>query len=118
MRSTIGRDRELVLVREFVEDLAGAAAFALDGEPGIGKTTLRKESVETGRGHGALQLLARSGPLLIPSDDCFWLYEAPSAEAVLEATRRAAIEVERVVQAVPIAADDRETHPTSLDKRR
>jgi hypothetical protein len=40
----------------------------------------------------------------VPADElCFWLYEGPSAEAVGEATRRAAIEVERVVEAVSIA---------------
>lgn len=42
--------------------------------------------------------------LFVPEDElCFWLYEGPSAEAVGEATRRAAIEAERVVEAVSIA---------------
>jgi hypothetical protein len=42
--------------------------------------------------------------VFVPSDEvCFLLYEGPSADAVGEATRRAAIEVERVVEAVSIA---------------
>ena len=35
-------------------------------------------------------------------ETCFHLYEAGSAEAVLEASRRAAIPVERVVEAIDI----------------
>jgi Protein of unknown function (DUF4242) len=36
---------------------------------------------------------------------CFHLYEAASPEAVLEATRRAAIPVERVLEAVDVEID-------------
>lgn len=52
--------------------------------------------------------------LFVPDDEtCFWLYEACSPEAVGEATRRAAIECERVVRAVPIAAPDAGDCPSS-----
>ena len=40
---------------------------------------------------------------LLPSDEtCFHLYEAGSPESVLEVSRRAAIPVERVVEAIDI----------------
>lgn len=42
--------------------------------------------------------------VFVPGDEvCYLLYEGPSVDAVGEATRRAAIEVERVVEAVSIA---------------
>ena len=41
--------------------------------------------------------------LFLGADEtCFHLYEAGSSEAVFEATRRAAIPVERVVEAIDI----------------
>lgn len=41
------------------------------------------------------------GSISVPEDEmCFYLYEGPSAAAVGEASRRAAIQFERVVEAV------------------
>jgi hypothetical protein len=45
------------------------------------------------------------GSISVPEDEmCFYLYEGPSAAAVREASRRAAIQFERVVEAVPVDA--------------
>ncbi len=45
--------------------------------------------------------------LFVPEDEtCFFLFEAPSAEAVAEASRRAGIAVERVVEAVQVGQDE------------
>ena len=44
--------------------------------------------------------------IFVPEDgSCFFLYEGPSADAVGEAGRRAALAVERVVEAVHVDAD-------------
>ena len=75
---------------------------------GLGEQELRQAAV---RARAAAQELTSEGTpvrylrsLFVPDDElCLWLYEATSAEAVGEATRRAAIEVERVVAAVSIA---------------
>ena len=72
---------------------------------GLGEQELRQAAV---RARAAAQELTSEGTpvryvrsLFVPDDElCLWLYEATSAEAVGEATRRAAIEVERVVAAV------------------
>ena len=45
--------------------------------------------------------------LFVPDDEtCFFLFEGPSAAAVKEAAERAAIPVERVVQAVQVGQED------------
>jgi len=49
--------------------------------------------------------------LFLGADEtCFHLYEADSAESVLEANRRASIPVERVVEAVDIELTDLRDH--------
>jgi hypothetical protein len=51
--------------------------------------------------------------LFLGADEtCFHLYEAGSAETVLEASRRAAIPVERVVEAVDIELEETESVPS------
>ena len=63
------------------------------------------------RARSAAEELSREGTavryvraLLLADDEmCFHLYEAATAESVLEATRRAGISVERVVEAIEIA---------------
>jgi len=44
-----GRDSELAALTAFVRDAAGPAALVLDGEPGIGKTTLWRSAVSEAR---------------------------------------------------------------------
>ena len=47
--------------------------------------------------------------IFVPEDEtCFLLYEGPSVEAVREATRRAAIPTEHIVEAVPAQAGQSE----------
>jgi DNA-binding CsgD family transcriptional regulator len=56
----VGRDDELVAVASFVGGLSGrASAFLLDGEAGIGKSTLWAVGVEAARSSGATMLSAR-----------------------------------------------------------
>jgi hypothetical protein len=44
--------------------------------------------------------------IFVPEDDsCFFLYEGPSADVVGEAGRRAALAVERVVEAVHVGGE-------------
>ena len=57
----IGREEELEAVRAFaVGD--GFAALVLEGEAGIGKTTLLREAVAAASGAGASVLVARPAP--------------------------------------------------------
>jgi hypothetical protein len=43
--------------------------------------------------------------IAIPEDEtCFHVFEGPSAEAVDEVSRRAALEYERIVEAMPVSA--------------
>ena len=56
----VGRDAELAAVRAFVEGTATApAALLLEGEPGIGKSTLWLAAVEHAQAHGISVLSAR-----------------------------------------------------------
>lgn len=56
----VGRDPELALLREFVEGLpSGPAALVLEGEPGIGKTTLLRAAVDLVRASCQRVLSAR-----------------------------------------------------------
>jgi DNA-binding CsgD family transcriptional regulator len=58
--SIVGREAELVLLRAFVDSLSdGAAALVLEGEAGMGKTTLWSAGVEDARDRGLLVLEAR-----------------------------------------------------------
>jgi hypothetical protein len=60
------------------------------------------------RARAASRELAREGTpvsylrsIFVPEDEiCFHLFEAPSAEAVLEATKQARLAVDRIVEAV------------------
>lgn len=60
------------------------------------------------RAHLAAEQLAREGTpvryvrsILIPADEtCFHVFEGPSAQAVGEASRRAALDYDRIVEAV------------------
>ena len=55
-----GRDAELAAVREFVADLSdGAAALVLQGEAGVGKTTVWEVGTEEAAAGGLLVLRAR-----------------------------------------------------------
>ena len=46
------------------------------------------------------------GSIAVPEDEmCFYLYDGPSADVVEEASRRAAIEFERVVEAVALGLE-------------
>ncbi len=56
----VGRDTELAAVRTFVEqDEGGLSALVLEGEPGIGKSTLWLAGVEHARARGLRVLAAR-----------------------------------------------------------
>ncbi|MEX2546455.1 MAG: AAA family ATPase [Chloroflexota bacterium] len=49
---TVGRERESVAVAAFVTGRDGPGALILEGEPGIGKTTLWRVGVDDARQHG------------------------------------------------------------------
>jgi DNA-binding CsgD family transcriptional regulator len=56
----IGRDAELAVVDAFVDaPTAGSRVLAVEGEPGIGKTTIWQHAVRRARDRGALVLVAR-----------------------------------------------------------
>jgi DNA-binding CsgD family transcriptional regulator len=55
----LGREAELALLREFVETDGGAAALAIEGPAGIGKTTLWRAAIEHADAHGRRVLSAR-----------------------------------------------------------
>ena len=58
--SVLGRDAELASLRDFVERAAsGAAALVLEGEAGMGKTTLWRAAVEHAEGVGLTVLHAQ-----------------------------------------------------------
>jgi DNA-binding CsgD family transcriptional regulator len=51
LNNVIGRTVELAAIDEFLDSLAdGPAALVLEGDPGIGKTTLVRAAIETARG--------------------------------------------------------------------
>ena len=57
----VGRDAELDAVRAFLDRVPdGLAAMFVEGEPGIGKTTIWQAAVETGRSRGWTVLEARA----------------------------------------------------------
>jgi DNA-binding CsgD family transcriptional regulator len=61
-RAVVGRAAELAAVDEFLEALAdGPSVLVLEGEPGIGKTTLWQAAVERARARGVRVLASRPG---------------------------------------------------------
>lgn len=59
MATVVGRDPELAAADSFLAADNGFAAFAIVGEPGIGKTTLWDEVMRRAQAGGALALVAR-----------------------------------------------------------
>ena len=60
MSTIVGRTEELDALFAFVDDAkAGPAALVLEGDPGIGKSTLLEAAVEHARERGVRVLLAR-----------------------------------------------------------
>ncbi len=60
MPEIVGRDEELACLRAFADRPgAGTAALLLEGEAGIGKSTLWRAGVEAARAHGARVLVSR-----------------------------------------------------------
>jgi DNA-binding CsgD family transcriptional regulator len=55
----VGREQELAAIAGFLEAGAPACAAAIEGEPGIGKTTLWRAAVEAAAGRGFRALAAR-----------------------------------------------------------
>src|SRR5215471_15441521 len=105
----VGRDAELRATARFLDSLAGQPqALLLEGEPGIGKTTLWLAAVEQARQRGFRVLLCRPSaaeaqlsyaslaerlademPVLLAIDDLQWL-DGSSARVVEFALRRLA----------------------------
>ena len=55
----VGRERALVVVERFLDRLAGPAALVVEGNPGIGKTTVWQEGVRLATARGASVLSCR-----------------------------------------------------------
>ncbi|MBM2822659.1 MAG: ATPase,transcriptional regulator, luxR family [Thermoleophilia bacterium] len=56
----VGRDEELAAADHFLDAVPdGSRALVLEGEPGIGKTTVWRETVRRARGRGFLVLMSR-----------------------------------------------------------
>ena len=91
---TRGHDAEVSRRAVFVEERARTASARRPPEPA------RPPKSSPGRAPRSATS-ARSSSA--DDETCFHLYEAAAAESVVEATRRAAIPVERVVEAVEIA---------------
>jgi hypothetical protein len=101
----VGRSEEVASVRAFLDDPSATGALVLEGEPGIGKTTLWRAGVDAARERGRRVLEARPaeaerelsfsalGDLLAPELDRL---------AALSPPRRRALEV-----ALRLAADER-----------
>lgn len=103
--SMFGREHELTRIHRFVERAArGNATLALEGEPGIGKTTLWRTGVEAATERGCLVLQARPaeaernlsfsglGDLLTPALECLDALSAPRRRALQVALLLAADE--------------------------
>ena len=70
---------------------------------GAGVATRAQAAAEAMASEGIGVRFLRS--ILVPEDEiCFCLYEAPSAHVVTEAATRAALQFERVVEAVDVPA--------------
>src|SRR6266487_1739928 len=57
----VGRERELAAIAEFLEADAAACAVVIEGEPGIGKTTVWEAAVTAAAEQGFQPLRARPG---------------------------------------------------------
>jgi DNA-binding CsgD family transcriptional regulator len=57
----VGRERELAAIAEFLQANAAASAVVIEGEPGIGKTTVWEAAVASASDHGFQTLRARPG---------------------------------------------------------
>src|SRR5437867_3433931 len=55
----VGRDEELAAIARFLEKRAPACAVAIEGEPGIGKTTVWEAAVAEATARGGRTLRAR-----------------------------------------------------------
>ena len=56
----VGREAEVATVRRFVENAeSGPGVLLLEGEPGIGKTTLWRAGIDEAQAHGSLVLQSR-----------------------------------------------------------
>jgi AAA ATPase domain len=63
-QSTIGREAELGTIGRFVDAVdQGCGALIVEGEPGIGKTTLWREGLRRARGNAYRVLICRAGPV-------------------------------------------------------
>ena len=61
VQDVVGRERELAALEVFLADAVGrTAVFALEGAPGIGKTTVWRVGVERARAAGAQRRSRRS----------------------------------------------------------
>jgi DNA-binding CsgD family transcriptional regulator len=58
-RSLFGRELELARIESFLDGDTGPASLGLEGEPGIGKTTLWRAGVDAARDRGLLVLSTR-----------------------------------------------------------
>ena len=105
-RLLYGRERELGQIQRFVERAAtGLATLVLEGEPGVGKTTLWRAAVETAtqRGSGVLQARPTEAERQLSFSALGDLLEpALGRLGTLSAPRRRALEV-----ALLLASDDR-----------
>jgi DNA-binding CsgD family transcriptional regulator len=122
--SLFGRDRELEWVHGFLERVAtgpAPAALVLEGEPGIGKTTLWRAGLEAARAYGCRVLEARPveaerelsfsalGDLLGPALDRLDALSPP---------RRRALEVALLLASDGVAPDARAIGLATLDLMR
>jgi DNA-binding CsgD family transcriptional regulator len=89
--TTLGRHEELAAITRFIDEPRGSCALLLEGEAGIGKTTLWREGLRLAEARGRLVLTARAaeaetklsfavlGDLLAPALEA-GLQELPSSQ--------------------------------------
>ncbi|MEX2159541.1 MAG: AAA family ATPase [Dehalococcoidia bacterium] len=103
----VGRRRELATLHRMLEDVAGQASLALfvEGEPGIGKTSLIEEALRGVQAHGLRVLRARCYSLQepVPYAPFIDLLKelGPEADPLREFLARAAAQTAREPWAVP-----------------
>ncbi len=112
--AVIGRDDELESIRAFVDSAPeGPAAFLIEGEPGIGKTTVWREGVAGATERGQLALEAR--PAAVELDLSFAgladLFRDVLDDVLpaLPPPQRRALEIALLLTDAPSAAPDRRT---------
>src|SRR5688572_27549033 len=60
MRGVVGREQELKSIADFLDAVpSGPSALVLEGEPGIGKTTVWREGIRSAEGAGFCVLACR-----------------------------------------------------------